>query len=87
MALVKAVTSSSDQSSSAVRLISPLVFYRTVAEYFDEFQVDDFRDMSSYIIQAHFKSHIDAKRINGRVEFLPIYWHGELHGNNTGVDE
>lgn len=49
--------------------------------------VDDFRDMSSYIIQAHFKSNIDSKRIKGRVEFLPIYWHGELHGNNTGVDD
>ena len=43
--------------------------------------------MSSYIIQAHFKPHIDEKKINGRVEFLPIYWHGELHGSTTGVDE
>ncbi len=50
--------------------------------------VDDFREMSSIIIQAHFKNLIDAKKINGRVEFIPIYWHGELHGSETtGIDE
>jgi hypothetical protein len=48
--------------------------------------VDDFRDIGAYIIQSHFKGNVDSSQINGRVEFLPISWHHELHGDPTGVD-
>ena len=30
---------------------------------------------------------MESKHINGRVEFLPISWHQELHGDQTGIDE
>lgn len=48
--------------------------------------VDDFRDIGAEMIQSHLKSNIDSSQINGRVEFLPISWHHELHGDPTGVD-
>ncbi len=50
-------------------------------------QVDDFREIGSYITQSHLKPLIDSQKINGRVEFLPIAWHEDLHGNQTGVDD
>ncbi|CAF1101258.1 unnamed protein product [Brachionus calyciflorus] len=48
--------------------------------------VDDFRNIGSSIIESHLKNHIEEKKLNGRVEFLPISWHEELH-EQTGVDE
>lgn len=49
--------------------------------------VDDFREIGCYITQSHLKPLIDAQKINGRVEFLPIAWHEDLHGTQTGIDE
>ncbi|RNA25641.1 phospholipase DDHD2 isoform X1 [Brachionus plicatilis] len=48
--------------------------------------VDDFRNIGSYIIDSHFKEHIEKNKLSGRIEFLPITWHEELH-DQTGVDE
>lgn len=50
------------------------------------FSVDDFRYIGSYITQSHLKSYIDTRQINGRVEFIPISWHAELH-DPTGIDK
>ena len=33
------------------------------------------------------KNSIDSGEINGRIEYLPISWHKELHGDTTGLDE
>lgn len=49
--------------------------------------VDDFRDIGASMIESHLKSHIEASNLNGRIEFIPISWHNELHGDATGVDE
>lgn len=49
--------------------------------------VDDFREIGSYITQSHLKTYIDSKQINGRIEFLPVSWHEDLHGAQTGIDE
>jgi hypothetical protein len=45
------------------------------------------RDISAFIIDSHLKNHIKDAKLNGRVEFLPISWHRELHGDLTGLDE
>ncbi|XP_060106552.1 phospholipase DDHD2 [Heteronotia binoei] len=44
--------------------------------------VDDFRNVSLSMLQAHFKKAQEENQI-GRVEFLPVNWHSTLH---TGVD-
>jgi hypothetical protein len=48
--------------------------------------VDDFRDISADIINLHLKDRIESEEIKGRIEFLPITWHADLHAD-TGVDE
>ncbi len=48
--------------------------------------VDDFRDIGSCIIQSHLKDQINLSQINGRVEFLPISWHSDLHGDSADLD-
>ncbi|XP_009879816.1 PREDICTED: phospholipase DDHD2 [Charadrius vociferus] len=45
--------------------------------------VNDFRNVSLSMLQAHFKRAQEEQRI-GRVEFLPVNWHSSLH--STGVD-
>ncbi|CAF1049147.1 unnamed protein product, partial [Didymodactylos carnosus] len=47
--------------------------------------VDDFRFVSQTIAHNHFKPYLDEGQID-RVEFLPVYWHGDLHLEATGVD-
>ncbi|CAF1367653.1 unnamed protein product [Adineta steineri] len=47
--------------------------------------VEDFRDTSRTILQSHFKTYVENGDIH-RVEFLPVYWHGDLHMEATGVD-
>ncbi len=48
--------------------------------------VDDMRDISMFIEQSHFKSSLEANKI-GRIEYLPISWHDELHGDPSGIDK
>ena len=49
--------------------------------------VDDFRDIGALIIDQHLKNHVTQNNLSGRVEFLPISWHHELHGDDsTGID-
>ncbi|KFR15567.1 Phospholipase DDHD2, partial [Opisthocomus hoazin] len=45
--------------------------------------VNDFRNVSLSMLQAHFKRAQEQQQI-GRVEFLPVNWHSSLH--STGVD-
>ncbi|KFP15476.1 Phospholipase DDHD2, partial [Egretta garzetta] len=45
--------------------------------------VNDFRNVSLSMLQAHFKKAQEQQQI-GRVEFLPVNWHSSLH--STGVD-
>ncbi|XP_074837982.1 triacylglycerol hydrolase DDHD2 isoform X2 [Carettochelys insculpta] len=45
--------------------------------------VNDFRNVSLSMLQAHFKKAQEQQQI-GRVEFLPVNWHSPLH--STGVD-
>jgi hypothetical protein len=52
---------------------------------FQSLQVDDFRDLSLQMTQTHFKTSLDAGRV-GRIELLPVAWHGALRGDCTGVD-
>lgn len=47
------------------------------------FPVNDFRNVSLSMLQAHFKKAQEQQQI-GRVEFLPVNWHSSLH--STGVD-
>ncbi|KAM8923756.1 SEC23-interacting protein isoform 2-T2 [Pelodytes ibericus] len=47
--------------------------------------VDDFRTVSLKLLQSHFKRPREEGKVN-RVEFLPVHWHGALHGDATGVD-
>ncbi|KFQ27734.1 Phospholipase DDHD2, partial [Merops nubicus] len=47
------------------------------------FAVNDFRNVSLSMLQAHFKKAQEQQQI-GRVEFLPVNWHSSLH--STGVD-
>jgi len=47
------------------------------------FPVNDFRNVSLSMLQAHFKRAQEQQQI-GRVEFLPVNWHSSLH--STGVD-
>lgn len=49
--------------------------------------VDDFREIGSDITQSHLKQYIESSEIYGRTEFLPISWHQDLHGDQTGIDE
>ena len=44
------------------------------------------RDISMFIEQSHFKSSLEANKI-GRIEYLPISWHNELHGDPSGIDK
>lgn len=48
--------------------------------------VDDFRSISLSLLNSHFKTYVDQKRI-GRVEFIPVQWHSALHGEGTGLDK
>ncbi|XP_053306305.1 SEC23-interacting protein [Spea bombifrons] len=47
--------------------------------------VDDFRTVSLKLLRTHFKRSHEDGRVS-RVEFLPVHWHGALHGDATGVD-
>ncbi|NWS24354.1 DDHD2 Phospholipase, partial [Polioptila caerulea] len=47
------------------------------------FAVNDFRNVSLSMLQAHFKKAQEQQQV-GRVEFLPVNWHSSLH--STGVD-
>jgi hypothetical protein len=44
------------------------------------------REISMFIAQSHFKSSLETNKI-GRIEFLPISWHDELHGDPSGIDK
>lgn len=44
------------------------------------------RDISMFIEQSHFKSSLETNKI-GRIEYLPISWHDELHGDPSGIDK
>lgn len=50
------------------------------------FIVDDFRNMGLNLMRSHYKGAFEAGKI-GKVEFLPISWHGSLHGDATGIDK
>ncbi|CAF2628973.1 unnamed protein product [Rotaria sp. Silwood2] len=47
--------------------------------------VEDFRETSRTILQSHYKSYLENGEIH-RVEFLPVYWHGDLHMDASGID-
>ncbi|XP_063223047.1 phospholipase DDHD2-like [Bacillus rossius redtenbacheri] len=47
--------------------------------------VDDFRSLSQRLVRAHFASSLERGRL-GRVETLPVYWHGVLRGETIGLD-
>ena len=56
--------------------------FRTLVEC-----VDDFRELGAFIIDSHLRQHVEVNNLHGRIEFIPITWHDELHGDATGVDE
>lgn len=56
--------------------------FRTLVEC-----VDDFRELGAFIIDSHLRAHVEQHGMHGRIEFIPITWHDELHGDATGVDE
>jgi hypothetical protein len=41
--------------------------------------VDDFREIAASMVDFHLKTHIESANLSGRVEFIPISWHQELH--------
>lgn len=47
--------------------------------------VDSLRTGAHRILESHYKAYQEEGRV-GRVEFLPVRWHGALHGDATGVD-
>ncbi|XP_059473990.1 proline-rich protein 36-like [Neocloeon triangulifer] len=47
--------------------------------------VDDFRSIALTLTRSHFRQAGDDGRVN-RIEVLPVYWHGSLHGEETGID-
>lgn len=50
--------------------------------------VNDMRDNASIINDSHVKAHLkQMPQMHGRVEYLPISWHRELHGDSTGLDD
>ena len=52
--------------------------------------VDDFRKISLELTRTHFRSNSSndqRQQVIGRCEFIPVYWHDFLHGNETGIDE
>ncbi|XP_017047782.1 uncharacterized protein LOC108092646 isoform X2 [Drosophila ficusphila] len=48
--------------------------------------VDDFRYIAQQLVQSHYKNSTDMGLV-GRVEVLPISWHGHLHSEEMGIDE
>ncbi|KAH8250697.1 hypothetical protein KR038_008035 [Drosophila bunnanda] len=48
--------------------------------------VDDFRVIAQQLVSSHYKNSTDMG-IVGRVEVLPISWHGHLHSEELGIDE
>ena len=50
--------------------------------------MDDFRRISLELTRTHFRENDGSinKKI-GRAEFIPVYWHDLLHGNETGIDQ
>lgn len=50
--------------------------------------VDDLRKISFDLTRIHFRGNekIDQSMV-GRCEFIPVYWHDFLHGNQTHIDE
>jgi len=48
--------------------------------------VEDLRETSRTILQSHFKTVLENDELH-RVEFLPVYWHGDLHMDPTGIDD
>ncbi|ALC40157.1 CG8552 [Drosophila busckii] len=48
--------------------------------------VDDFRLIAQQLVQSHYKNSTDMGLV-GRVEVLPIEWHGHLHSEELGIDE
>ncbi|XP_030239611.1 uncharacterized protein LOC115562352 isoform X2 [Drosophila navojoa] len=48
--------------------------------------VDDFRYIAQQLVQSHYKNSTDMGLV-GRVEVLPIEWHGHLHSEELGIDE
>ncbi|SPP82250.1 blast:SEC23-interacting protein [Drosophila guanche] len=48
--------------------------------------VDDFRNIAQQLVQSHYKNSTDMGLV-GRVEVLPISWHGHLHSEEEGIDE
>ncbi|XP_037707909.1 nascent polypeptide-associated complex subunit alpha, muscle-specific form isoform X2 [Drosophila subpulchrella] len=48
--------------------------------------VDDFRVIAQQLVQSHYKNSTDMGLV-GRVEVLPISWHGHLHSEEMGIDE
>ncbi|XP_062131400.1 mucin-2 isoform X2 [Drosophila sulfurigaster albostrigata] len=48
--------------------------------------VDDFRIIAQQLVQSHYKNSTDMGLV-GRVEVLPIEWHGHLHSEELGIDE
>ncbi|XP_041449849.1 mucin-17 isoform X2 [Drosophila obscura] len=48
--------------------------------------VDEFRNIAQQLVQSHYKNSTDMGLV-GRVEVLPISWHGHLHSEEEGIDE
>lgn len=48
--------------------------------------VDDLRDISRQMIDFNLRKHMEEKGLSGRVEFIPVTWHEELHRDQNGVD-
>ena len=48
--------------------------------------VDDFRDIAASMIDDHLRTHVESTNLSGRIEFIPVSWHQELHRDQNGVD-
>lgn len=58
----------------------------TIFLYYSTILVDDFRNIAQQLVQSHYKNSTDMGLV-GRVEVLPIEWHGHLHSEELGIDE
>ncbi|XP_038240768.1 phospholipase DDHD2 isoform X3 [Dermochelys coriacea] len=78
------VTTSDDWGSTPTEQGRPRTVKRGVENISADIPcVNDFRNVSLSMLQAHFKKAQEEQQI-GRVEFLPVNWHSPLH--STGVD-
>ncbi len=49
--------------------------------------VDNIRQIGEFLTESYLKPHMTESQLSGRVEFIPISWYHDLHGESTGIDD